>query len=170
MRIVIRGVNREISFVGDTETVSALVAACATEPKTLEALLLATEPYQRGIVDQVMGEMMKFDLWMQGGATKVRVLRPEKGTEPVLPRAFEVVDPLTRQLAYLPDLDGLFIIDLDTREITGPTSASQGPARHGSVIRSDETGEYEIETIYRLGHAWTLSGADVAREEMVSGA
>jgi hypothetical protein len=106
-----------------------------------------------------MGELMRFDLWMQGGATKVRLLRPEPGRQQNLPAAFEVVDPLTRQLAYTPDADGLVIIDLESRQISTPQANVALPGHRGSVVRPDPTGEYEIETIYALSSAWNLSDA-----------
>lgn len=163
VRVVASDSNHTLSFIVDRHTVSALVAACASEPQSVEALLLAAESFEPGISDRVMDEMMRFDLWMQGGATKVRLLRPEPGREPALPRAFEVVDPLTRGLAYTPDDEGLVVVDLENREITTPDQHIQLPGRYGSVVRRDPSGDLEIETVYTLGPAWT-----VAREPVLA--
>jgi hypothetical protein len=156
MRIVVRDENRAMSFLMDADVVPALVAACSTEPRTVESLLLATEFYRPGITQQVMNELFHLDLWMEGDTTKVRQLHGTEGAERSGPEAFEIVDPATRRLASLPDSDGLVIIDLEHREISSGGSTVDLPGRRGLVVAPDPTGEYEMATAYTLGHTWRL--------------
>src|SRR5579884_794519 len=105
VRYTVKDHDKTISFLDDQDLAPRLVAACAADPNLLEDLLMATEPFQPGIVATVTHALLRYDSALRTQAT--------------LPlfAAFEVADRASCAMAELPDRDGLVVIDLPARTI-----------------------------------------------------
>lgn len=66
-RFTIRDSEKTVSFAGEARLAPYLIAACATEPATLEDLLLAVEQYRGGTTARVMHGLLAFDATLCGG-------------------------------------------------------------------------------------------------------
>ena len=66
-RFTIRDSEKTVSFAGEARLAPYLIVACATEPATLEDLLLAVEQYSGGTTARVMHGLLAFDATLCGG-------------------------------------------------------------------------------------------------------
>ncbi len=134
VRFTIRDMEKTVSFGEDAELTQALVAACASEPELLEDLLPAVEPYAPGTAGRVMTGLLAFDQVAEDGppALTEQGVADEAGTWRT-PRAFEVFDPRSEQLARTPDDEGLVCIDLKGRSISGQVAAPRPIAVRGTL-------------------------------------
>lgn len=134
MRYTIIGERGGISFVEDEYMLPALVAACAANPSTYEALLDAAHEFDRRPRDQVRNALSVFDEHNMPGRYHA-IHRSLAETTGVYTPAFRIVDDLTRQASLQPVKAGLIIFNLKERRIvqvqntTGEVERS-GTARH----------------------------------------
>lgn len=149
LRYTIHDPEKTVSFTGEPELASYLVAACASEPVLVEDLLLATECFSPGIVRRVVNQLLAADQAI------------EAGVDPSLYDAFEVVDETTARRAMKSGRDGNVNIDLVRHVITGTISTGSSLDPRGSVSVRLNDG-LERETVYALSQEWTVDVVDQA--------
>jgi len=111
MRFTVIDAQGGVSFVAPCRTMEALVAACASEPESLEALLAAASVFEPELPDRVLSGLAVFDehnsranlAWIHSA---LGLLRPAD-----LP-VFRVLDQRTRQASLEPVRAGVIVFNL----------------------------------------------------------
>jgi hypothetical protein len=118
MRYTVIDDQGSVSFVGPCSWLKALVAACATTPPTLDALLREASQYDQEMRDQVMNSLRVFDEHnVDGNYSAIHVaLAPDAGPAHETP-AFRVGDARTREASLTPVKAGLVLFNLPKRRI-----------------------------------------------------
>lgn len=143
-RVTVRDPEKTVSFHGDDTLVRALVAACAAEPELLEDLLVAAEPYRRGVASRIVRALIRHDL---------AVMRQH--TTPLFD-VFEVHNESTHRLAHRPEADGLVVVDLNERTVRGLVPSGRQIAARGA-LKVDRIGsDLDRETVYVLSGDWRV--------------
>jgi hypothetical protein len=114
LRITIIEAAHGISTVGSLTLGAAIIAALGTFPRTIEALLRATEGIFWGASRRIMADLIAHDrkelLWRQG-------YRPPPGRLPESD-TWAVTDTISYTLAQCPASGGLLFIDLERRLVS----------------------------------------------------
>lgn len=155
MRFTIVDGRGTISFVGDGFLMLPLVAACASNPRSLEEMLARVDQIDRRLRDRILSGLAVFDEHnVEGNYGAIhRVLeRAADSDEPV----FRVVDDLTRQRSLEPTKTGLLIFNLKDHRIVQMLNHFYAVERSGEVhLHNGE--HYSRRTVtYNLPESWSI--------------
>ena len=144
-----------VSFLTHGDALPALVAACASNPRSLRELLERAEPYYRNLSDYVFSALAVFDEHNVAGHYEAvhRALT-------TLPRhrqpAFRIVDDLTREASLRPVKAGAVIFNLKERRIVQMVNSYREIRRTGHGRIFDGSGQTGAVFSYRLPEEWAL--------------
>ncbi|MEX2245780.1 MAG: hypothetical protein WEC75_03755 [Dehalococcoidia bacterium] len=144
-----------VSFVAHGEALPALVKACATSPRTLDELLVRSEPYYQGLHVRVTNGLAMFDERNVAGSYEAIHVALDHALPEESP-LFRVVDEVTREASLRPVKAGAVLINLVDRRIIQIQNAYQEITRTGRGRVFD--GERMTNSVftYRLPKAWAL--------------
>ncbi|MBM2812730.1 MAG: hypothetical protein HW416_3489 [Chloroflexi bacterium] len=116
MRFTVIDRDGGVSFVAACRMMEALVAACATEPDTLDRMLDAASPFAPDLREPVLSGLAVFDEHNSRGNlasiyAALETLRPAD-----LP-VFRVLDDRTRQASLQPARAGVIVFNLGSKRI-----------------------------------------------------
>lgn len=119
VRVTIQDARQAISFLAEQATLFRLIAGCSINPADLSELLIASDIYQRGLVESLMAELMTFDktLHRQGAAFIHTAIEHSDATGQPTELTFQVIDEITHAEAFQVRKGPLVIIDLTARAI-----------------------------------------------------
>jgi len=119
IRVTIKDAKQTISFLAEKSTLLRLIAGCSINPADMSELLIASDIYQRGLVADLMAELMTFDktLHRQGANFIHQAISQADGKGQPLGMAFQVIDESTQNEAFQARRCQLAIIDLTARKI-----------------------------------------------------
>ena len=144
-----------VSFVTHGDALPALVAACASNPGSLDELLARAEPFYANLSDYVYSGLAVFD--EHNVAAHYEVIHKALTT---LPRhkqpVFRVVDDLTTEASLRPVKAGAVIFNLKAKRIVQMVNSYREIRRigHGRIFDgSDHTGAVFS---YSLPEEWAL--------------
>ncbi len=144
-----------VSFVAHCDVLSALVAACAASPPSLERLLDLSEPYYRNLRDYVEAGLAVFDEENVRGrhnAIHEALRRAPPHEQPV----FRVVDSVTREASLRPVKAGAIIFNLKAKRIVQLMNSYREIRRSGRGQIFDGSGHTGTVFSYRLPREWAL--------------
>ena len=155
MRFTVVDRDSTVSFIGPDRDLQALVAACASGPETLEALLDQAAPFTADLRERVLSGLAVFDehnspdnyRWIHAALDYC----PPQET-PV----FRVVDPRTEELSLTPVRAGVVVFNLVAKRIVQIQNTYAEVRRKGRVrvVRGDQpTGRVMR---YELPEDWSL--------------
>jgi hypothetical protein len=155
MRFTIVDPQGTISFVGDGFLLLPLVAACATNPRTLAEMLGRVDQIDRRLRDRILSGLAVFDEHnVEGNYQAIhRTLEAvAEHDEPV----FRVVDDLTRRRSLEPTHTGLIIFNLKDHRIVQVLNHFYAVERSGEVhLHNGE--RYSRRTVsYNLPESWSI--------------
>jgi hypothetical protein len=153
MRFTIVDAEGTISFVGDGFLMLPLVAACATNPRSLAEMLARVDQIDRRLRDRILAGLAIFDEHnVEGNYESIRRTLGSGGKEPV----FRVVDDLTRQRSLEPTKTGLIIFNLKDHRIIQVLNHFYAVEREGEVHLHDGQ-RYSRRTVsYSLPESWSI--------------
>ena len=130
MRFTVVDPRGRVSFIAPCATLEALVAACAseTQPRTLEQLLKAAEPFVGDLGQRVLSGLAVFD--EHNSPVNYRWIHA--ALDYVLPQeapVFRVVDPRTEEVSLSPVRAG---VTYPTRRVPEPYAALVTAQRAGN--------------------------------------
>jgi hypothetical protein len=132
MRMTVVDGDGTVSFVAHSSAVVALTAACASDPPSLDALLLASQHYDKSLRQRVLDGLTVFD--RHNSASDLRVIHGLLATLP--PRdvpVFRVLDDVTRQASLDPVRAGIVLFNLLRKRIVQIQNTYEPLARAGEV-------------------------------------
>lgn len=154
MRYTIVDERGAVSFTAGCESLDALVAACADNPRSVEELLALAGRYDPQLEEYVtcglaiFGEHNADGNWDSIHAA-LKYCRPHE-----LP-VFRVVDAETRRASLQPVKAGIVIFNLRARRIVQVQNAYAEIRRRGRVVVQDAAGEPRIYR-YELPANWVI--------------
>lgn len=156
IRVTIKDPEQIISFLTDKETVLRLAAGCSINPADVAELLIATEIYQPGITASIMAGLMEFDkrLQREGIAFIHEAISQAAVEEKPLATAFQVVDDLTKQEAFVPRACDLVVMDLPLQAIETSKGVHIPVSEEISIHSGDEPASRKV--TYILPQNWTV--------------
>ncbi|MCL5958728.1 MAG: hypothetical protein M1358_05310 [Chloroflexi bacterium] len=116
MRLTVVDSRGNISFIAPCHSLKALVAGCSAQPKTLDDLLVAAEPYDARLRAYVLGGLAVFhEHNIDGHYDNIHaaLVTAQPNSTPV----FRVVDDITRQASLQPVKAGLVVFNLNEKRI-----------------------------------------------------
>lgn len=144
-----------VSFVAHCDALPALVAACAANPDSLEALLDLSEPYYRNLKDYVDSGLAVFDeLNVRGRYGAIH--RALRGSPAQSQPVFRVVDTYTREVSLRPVKAGAIIFNLWAKRIVQLMNSYREIRRSGHWRIFDGSTYTETIFSYRLPKDWAL--------------
>ncbi len=155
MRFTIVDHNGTVSFVGDGFFLLPLVAACASNPRSLAEMLSRVDQIDRRLRDRILIGLAIFDEHNVDG--DFTAIHREFGThEAEGGPVFRVVDDVTRQRSLEPTHTGLLIFNLKDRRIVQVLNHFYAVERDGEVhLHNGES--YSQRTIsYSLPESWSI--------------
>jgi hypothetical protein len=155
MRFTIVDPRGAISFVGDGFLMLPLVAACASNPRSLAEMLARVDQIDRRLRDRILTGLAVFDEHnVEGNYKQIHhALATTRGRdEPV----FRVVDDLTRERSLEPTRTGLLIFNLKDHRIVQVLNHFYAVERSGEVhLHNGE--HYSRHTVtYNLPESWSI--------------
>jgi hypothetical protein len=155
MRFTIVDPRGTISFVDDGFLMLPLVAACASNPRSLPEMMARVDQIDRRLRDRILAGLAVFDEHNVEGnyeAIHRTLTAAEPGKEPV----FRVVDDLTRQRSLEPTHTGLIIFNLKDHRIVQVLNHFYAVERSGEVhLHNGE--RYSRRTVsYQLPESWSI--------------
>ena len=155
MRFTIVDPRGTISFVDDGFLMLPLVAACASNPRSLPEMMARVDQIDRRLRDRILAGLAVFDEHNVEGnyeAINQTLTVAEPGKEPV----FRVVDDLTRQRSLEPTHTGLIIFNLKDHRIVQVLNHFYAVERSGEVhLHNGE--RYSRRTVsYQLPESWSI--------------
>ncbi len=119
IRVTIKDANQTISFLAERATLLRLIAGCSINPADLSELLIASDIYQRGLVADLMAQLMSFDkaIHRQGSDFIHQAISSAEGKEQPFEIAFQVIDELTQDEAFQARRCQLAIVDITAHKI-----------------------------------------------------
>src|SRR5947209_6107203 len=155
MRFTIVDHGGSISFVDDGFLMLPLVAACASNPRSLEEMLVRVDQIDRRLKERILSGLAIFDehnVVDNYMAIHRDLETAEKHREPV----FRVVDDLTRERSLEPTRTGLIIFNLKDRRIVQVLNHFYAVERSGEVHLHNGT-RYSRRTVqYELPDWWSI--------------
>jgi len=155
MRFTIVDPNGTISFVGDGFLMLPLVAACATNPESLPAMLARVDDIDRRLRNRILNGLAIFDEHnVEGNYTAIHSGLESSREDPA--PVFRVVDDFTRQRSLEPTRTGLIIFNLKDHRIIQVLNHFYAVERAGEVHL--HTGSrYSRRTVtYELPDSWSI--------------
>jgi hypothetical protein len=155
LRFTIVDHDGTVSFVGDAFLMLPLVAACASNPRSLSEMLARVDQIDRRLRDRILAGLAIFDEHnVEDNYSAIhRTLEAcAAGEEPV----FRVVDDVTRQRSLEPTRTGLLIFNLKDRRIVQVTNLFYAVERSGEVHLHNGD-RYSRRTVsYSLPESWSI--------------
>ncbi|MGH2442672.1 MAG: hypothetical protein ACRDFX_05875 [Chloroflexota bacterium] len=153
MRFTIVDRQGTVSFVDDGFLMLAIVAACASNPITLQEMLVRVNQVDQRLRDRVLAGLAVFDEHnVEGNYQNIRQLLQTPDEEPL----FRVVDDLTRQRSLEPTRTGLIIFNLKDRRIVQVLNHFYAVERRGEVHLHNGR-RYSRRTVpYELPDSWSI--------------
>jgi len=144
-----------VSFVGDGFLMLPLVAACASNPRSLSEMLARVDQIDRRLRNRILSGLAVFDEHnVEGNYSAIReTLETKSGPEEPV---FRVVDDLTRDRSLEPTRTGLIIFNLKDHRIVQVLNHFYAVERSGEVhLHNGE--RYSRRTIsYSLPESWSI--------------
>lgn len=144
-----------ISFLTHGDALAALVAACSSNPESVEELLARADPYYGSLYDYVQAGLAVFDEHNAEGhyeeIHKQLITRP-RHKQPV----FRVVDDLTREASLRPVKAGAVIFNLKEKRIVQLVNSYREIRRTGQGRIFDGREHTGRVFRYRLPEEWAL--------------
>ncbi len=156
VRVTVKDSQQTISFLAGEDTVRRLTAGCSVSPSSVEALLVATDLYERGISARVMLALMNFDktLLREGAASIHQAIRSAAEQGQPLDLAFEVIDEATERAAL--ERRGCEVVVFDLTDHVIRVSGAV-PILASDEIRIHDGNETTNRTVtYILPQGWTI--------------
>jgi|SRR5579872_6896896 len=155
MRFTIVDPRGTISFVGDGFLLLPLVAACASNPRSLQEMLARVDQIDRRLKERILAGLAVFDEHnVEGNYSSIRhtLEATGAGDEPV----FRVVDDVTRERSLEPTKTGLIIFNLKDHRIVQMLNHFYAVERTGEVhLHNGE--RYSRRTVsYQLPESWSI--------------
>ncbi len=155
MRFTIVDRGGTISFIGDGFLMLPLVAACASNPRSLAEMLARVDQIDRRLRDRILAGLAVFDehnVEDNYQAIHQTLQASKNEAEPV----FRVVDDVTRQRSLEPTRTGLIIFNLKDRRIVQVINKFYAVERTGEVHLHNGA-RYSRQTItYNLPESWSI--------------
>jgi hypothetical protein len=156
IKVTIIDTQQTISFLTNEATLLHLVAGCSVSPASLEELLIASDIYQPGIAAQIMSGLMEFDqtLHQKGPAFIRTAIEQAKAAERPFEMTFQVIDEITKELAFERRGANLAVFDLPLQVIR----TSEGLEINASGdVRVDPEKKSSAPTVtYILPQDWSI--------------
>ncbi len=155
MRYTIVDGAKRISFVGPVTALQSLVAACATNPRSVDQMLAAIEGYQPKLAEHVRSGLAVFDEHNSAGNfshihAAIDFCKPQD-----LP-PFRVLDARTREASLTPVRAGVVLFNLNAKRIVQIQNTWREIERKGRVrIMDRETSTTRVHR-YELPAEWSL--------------
>jgi hypothetical protein len=155
MRFTIVDHSGTISFIDDGFLMLPLVAACASNPRSLAEMLAHGGQIDRRLYDRIWSGLAVFDEHnVEGNYGAIR--RTLETVSPDQEPVFRVVDDLTRQRSLEPTRTGLIIFNLKDRRIVQVINLFYAVERSGEVHLHNGQ-RYSRRTVsYRLPESWSI--------------
>jgi hypothetical protein len=155
MRFTVIDSRTRVSFVAPCPTLDALVAACAKEPQTLEALLDEATPFAPELKDRVLSGLAVFDEHNSSRnldriRAAFRFCRPEE----VPP--FRILDETTRDVSLRPVRAGIVLFNLRDKRIVQLQNTYSEIKRKGRIRAVRSFGVAGRVHRYELPPDWSL--------------
>jgi hypothetical protein len=155
MRFTIVDHGGTMSFVGDGFLMLPLVAACASNPRSLAEMLARVDQIDRRLRDRILAGLAVFDehnVENNYDAIHRELEASKNAEEPV----FRVVDDVTRERSLEPTRTGLIIFNLKDRRIVQVINQFYAVERRGEVhLHNGE--RYSRRTVtYKLPESWSI--------------
>lgn len=158
MRFTIIDPEGAVSFVAACRTMEALVAACASEPKTLVEMLESASRFEPELRERVLSGLAVFDEHNSGENPRsihaaLDLLRPAD-----LP-VFRVLDDPTRQASLQPARAGVIVFNLVGKRIVQIHNTYNEITRSGRIRIPRQDGEDKLRPWvhrYELPAHWSL--------------
>jgi len=142
-----------VSFIVHADALSALTAACSTNPSSLQELLEGTEPYY--LKEQVLNGLAIFEERNARGNYQV-IHQALTFFAPHEQPVFRVVDDLTREISLRPVKAGAVVFNLRAKRIIQIVNTYQEIRRTGRARVFDGSGLTDTVYSYRLPRDWAL--------------
>ncbi len=155
MRFTVIDPRGRVSFVAPCHTLEALVAACASQPRTLEQLLAAAEPFVGSLAERVTSGLAVFD--EHNSPSNVRWIHAAFDyCPPHETPTFRVLDPRTEELSLTPVRAGVVVFNLVAKRIVQIQNTYSEIRRKGRVrvLRNNEPTDRVHR--YELPEDWSL--------------
>ncbi len=155
MRFTVVDPTGTISFVGDGFLMLPLVAACASNPRSLSEMLARVDQIDRRLRDRINIGLAVFDEHNVEGDYEA-IHRALAGSRPEEDPVFRVVDDITRQRSLEPTHTGLLIFNLKDHRIVQVLNHFYAVERDGEVhLHNGDT--YSRRTVtYSLPESWSI--------------
>jgi hypothetical protein len=145
MRYTVVDPRGRVSFVGPCSALEALVAACASQPRTLQQLLDAAEPFVGELTDRILSGLAVFD--EHNSPTNYAAVHSALDFfAPHETPVFRVVDPRTDEISLTPVRAGVVVFNLVAKRIVQIQNTYSEIRRRGRVrlLRSERVHRYEL--------------------------
>jgi hypothetical protein len=157
MRFTVIDPRGRVSFIAPCSTLEALVAACASQnqPRTVEQLLRAAEPFVGDLVERVLSGLAVFDEHnTRENLRQIHAVLRE--TRPARTPPFRVLDDVTREASLQPVRSGLVIFNLHDRRIVQVQNSYREVARKGAVQVHDGERWTRLARRYEVPETWQI--------------
>ncbi|MDA8217721.1 MAG: hypothetical protein M0Z94_08915 [Dehalococcoidales bacterium] len=154
MRYTIVAELNTTSFVASCDSLSALVAACANNPRQLEEFLALTTLYDDNIAEYISCGLAVFDEHNVEGHYEVIHSALKYCLPQELP-VFRVVDQETRKASLQPVKAGIVIFNLSAHRIIEMQNTYAGVRRRGKIVGHDSEGRRRVFR-YELPANWAI--------------
>ncbi len=155
MRYTIVQLDGGISFVADSQLLSALVAACVANPHTYEDMLASVDEYDKRLRNYVLNSLAIFDEHNVSGNYEA-IARVLADTRPVNVPVFRIVDDATRQASLQPVSGGLVIFNLKDQRIVQVQNTNYTVERKGKIRFHDGKAWTRRVQRYELPTNWSI--------------
>lgn len=155
MRYTIVEAEQTISFVAPPTALAILVACCARNPPSIEALLTAVAGEDRRLVDNIRSGLAVFDEHNAYGDyshVHTALAADPKHYQPV----FRVVDEVTRAASLQPYQWGVVVFNVAQKRIIQVQNTYAEVRRQGHVPTFPEESPDGRQRVYRLPAQWRI--------------
>ena len=156
MRFTVIDPRGRVSFIAPCSALEALVAACASQPRTIEQLLAAAEPFAGDLADRVLSGIAVFD--EHNSPTNYRWIHAALDyCPPQQTPVFRVVDPRTEELSLTPVRAGVVVFNLVAKRIVQIQNTYAEIRRRGRVRVMRNNQPTDRVHRYELPPDWSLA-------------
>ncbi len=155
MRFTVIDPRGRVSFVAPCSTLEALVAGCASQPRSLDQLLAAAEPFASGLTERVLSGLSVFD--EHNSPNNVRWIHAALDyCRPQETPVFRVVDARTEEASLSPVRAGVVVFNLVAKRIVQIQNTYAEIRRKGRlrVVRNNQPTD-RVQR-YELPPDWSL--------------
>ncbi|MBI4300959.1 MAG: hypothetical protein HY677_07455 [Chloroflexi bacterium] len=155
MRYTVVDRRGAVSFIAHCDLFTALVAACARNPRTIGEMLASADEFFHGVADRILCGLAVFDEWNTPENCEtihkaLRFLQPEE--QPV----FRVLDEVTREASLQPVKAGAVIFNLNAKRIVQLQNGYKAIGRSGRGRVFDGQRSTSSIYVYRLPAEWSM--------------